>query len=184
MRLWDHFRAPCSQKEEAVPALPQGPASHPLLLLLALVFAELPWADVAQKTAFPFQFPLLFNWVLAAAVVESIYVKVEGARGKQGLHQQIVLWVFPWIRLFIPHALPNPWPISKYLNAICNECIQKNLNYLDNMLLFSKGTKNAPHFWQLNLLEMPWFIDIIELSATWVPAEHEDHRKIPKLIQI
>lgn len=48
------------------------------------------------------------------------------------------------------------------------------------MLLFIQGTKNAPHFWQLNLLEVSWLIDIIELSAAWVPAEHEDDRKIPK----
>lgn len=52
------------------------------------------------------------------------------------------------------------------------------------MLLFSKGTKTASHFWQLNLLEVSWFIDIIELPATWMPAEHKEHRKVPKLIQI
>lgn len=119
---WENFRTPCSQKEEAVPALPQGHASHPLLLHLTLVFAELPWADGAQGSCRKLLF--LFHslsFELGSGCSNSWMNSCESSGGKgQARIASTNCALFPWIRLFIPHALPNPWPISKYLNAICN----------------------------------------------------------------
>lgn len=44
--------------------------------------------------------------------------------------------------------------------------------------------QHAPHVWQINMLQVAWFIYLVELSTTSVPAEREDHRKVPKQMYI
>lgn len=80
------------------------------------------------------------------------------------------------------HQIPDQFP--NICNATRNNCIQKYLSYLDNMLQFNKGRKHAPRFWPISMLIVALFVCSLELSTTWVLVEHEDQGKALKLRQI
>lgn len=60
-----------------------------------------------QKAAFPFPFPLLSAVGFGCSSGRMNSCESSGGKGQARIASPNGA-VFPWIKLFIPHALPNP----------------------------------------------------------------------------